>query len=71
MHLPSLLTEEYLNFMDDVQKNHNVKGDKYTNADPETALLEHYNMDPHLAKKIYNEWIEVVFARLPWRPPVD
>ena len=48
----------------------NVKRpDKYTNADPQAALIEHYNMDPHLAKKIYDEWIRLVFMRMPWRPP--
>ena len=57
------LTDEYIKFMDNVKRP-----DKYTNADPQAALIEHYNMDPHLAKKIYDEWIRLVYMRMPWRP---
>ena len=65
------LTQDYLTFMDKAQHNHNINGDKYVNFDAEAALIEHYNMDPHLAKKIYDEWIHLVFTRLPWRPADD
>ena len=66
-----LLTDEYIKFMDDVQYNHNIKGDKYANADPEAELIKHYKMDKHLAHKIYEEWVALVFARIPCTKPED
>ncbi len=66
-----LLTDEYEQFMTAVQRDHNINGDKYVNCDPKAALIEHYNLDPHLADKIYDEWILLVFQRLPWRPADD
>ena len=64
-----LLTDEYEQFMTAVQKDHNINGDKYVNCDPEAALRDHFNLDPQLAKQIYDEWIRLVFMRMPWRPP--
>ena len=52
-------------------QNQTINGDKYANFDAEAALIEHYNMYTHLAKKIYDEWIHLVFTRLPWRPADD
>ena len=57
--------------MDKVQHDYNIHGDKYENCDPEARLIEHFNIDPHLAKKIYDEWILLVFTRMPWKPPED
>jgi hypothetical protein len=54
--------------MNDAQRN---RPDNYTNSDPEAELLKHYNMDPDLAKKIYDEWIREVFVNLPWKPADD
>lgn len=65
------MTDEYEKFMTEAQKQHNINGDKYENFDPEAALIEHFNIDPHLAKKIYDEWVHLVFTRLPWRPSND
>mgnify|MGYP001194834009 FL=1 len=65
------LTKEYQTFMDKVQHDYNIHGDKYENCDPEARLIEHFNIDPHLAKKIYDEWILLVFTRMPWKPPED
>tara|TARA_B100000900_G_scaffold415281_1_gene444571 strand:+ start:1472 stop:1669 length:198 start_codon:yes stop_codon:yes gene_type:complete len=64
----SYLTEEYRKFMNEAQRN---RPDNYTNSDPEAELIKHYNMDPHLAKKIYDEWIREVFINLPWKPADD
>lgn len=62
------LTDEYRQFMNKVQRD---RPDNYTNSDPEGALIEHYNMDPELAKEIYYEWIREVFVNLPWKPADD
>tara|TARA_B100000900_G_scaffold339940_1_gene302619 strand:- start:13662 stop:13859 length:198 start_codon:yes stop_codon:yes gene_type:complete len=62
------LTDEYRQFMNKVQRD---RPDNYTNSDPETALLEHYNMDPEFAKLVYYEWIKEVFVNMPWKPADD
>ena len=54
--------------MNNVQRD---RPDNYTNSDPEGALLEHYNMDPELAKLVYEEWIREVFVSMPWKPSDD
>jgi hypothetical protein len=62
------LTDEYRQFMNKVQRD---RPDNYTNSDPEGALLEHYNMDPELAKLVYEEWIREIFVGMPWKPADD
>ena len=62
------LTDEYRQFMNKVQRD---RPDNYTNSDPEGALIDHYNMDPILAKEIDTAWVREVFINLPWKPPDD
>ena len=61
-----LLTDEYIKFMDAVPHP-----DRYTTADQKQALIDHYGMDEHLAKQLYDEWIALVFNRMPWSPADD